>query len=95
LLGGWTLLSQVVRGKINRFFPYVNVVSTSIFCVGSRISYSEDLAAGPKYLRIWQLSFRSDFGMPGMADPFDLAALMELILLNGLLGSHEFFPCNK
>ena len=56
-----------------------------ISCVDCRITYSEDLAVGPKYLRIWQLSYRSDFGMPGMADPFDLAALMELVLTTGLL----------
>ena len=40
---------------------------------------------GSKYLRLWQLSFRSDFGLPGMADPFDMATLIELVLTQGLL----------
>lgn len=40
--------------------------------------------AGAKFLRLWQLSFRPDFGLPGMADPFDMLTLIELILTQGL-----------
>ena len=50
-----------------------------------RITYSEDMSVGPKYLRVWQLSYRTDFGLPGMADPFDMVALMELVLTQGFL----------
>ena len=41
---------------------------------------------GGKYLRPWQLGFRTDFGLPGFADPFDMVTLMELVLVNGLHG---------
>lgn len=51
-----------------------------------RISYSEDMAPGGKYLRVWHLGFRTDFGLPGMADPYDMATLMELVCTAGLLG---------
>lgn len=46
---------------------------------------------GSKYLRVWQLSFRSDFGMPGMADPFDMCTLIELVLTQGFLDLKLFY----
>lgn len=51
-----------------------------------RIVYSEDMNPGGKLLRVWHLGFRTDFGLPGFADPFDMITLMELILTQGLLG---------
>ncbi|CAK9105978.1 FO synthase subunit 1 [Durusdinium trenchii] len=48
-----------------------------------KIEYSVDMTAGAKYLRLWQLSFRSDFGLPGMSDPFDMCTLIELVLTQG------------
>lgn len=53
--------------------------------MAARIEYSVDMTAGAKYLRLWQLSFRSDFGLPGMSDPFDMCTLIELVLTQGLL----------
>ena len=49
-----------------------------------RIEYSPNMDPGAKYLQLWQLSYRSDFGLPGMADPFDMCTLMELVLTQGL-----------
>ena len=51
-----------------------------------RIEYSPDMAVGAKYLRLWQLAFRADFGLASMADPFDMCTLMELILSQGFHG---------
>ena len=45
-----------------------------------------DLSPGGKHLRVWQLGFRTDFGLAGMADPFDMVNLIELVLAHGLLG---------
>lgn len=46
---------------------------------------------GPKLLRPYQLGFRTDFGLPGFADPFDMVELMELVLSQGLLANSSFF----
>ena len=43
-----------------------------------------DFTVGGKLLRVWQLGFRTDFGLPGMCDPFDMTVLMELVLSEGL-----------
>ena len=53
----------------------------------ARFTYSDDMEIGAKYLRPFHLSFRSDFGLPGMADPFDMVTLMELICTQGSLSS--------
>ena len=45
-----------------------------------------DLSPGGKHLRVWQLGFRTDFGLAGMVDPFDMVGLIELVLAHGLLG---------
>lgn len=46
-----------------------------------------DLNPGGKILRPWQLGFRTDFGVAGMAEPSDMVCLIELILSQG------FFRC--
>ena len=51
-----------------------------------RIDYSGDMRPGPVQLRVWQLSFRSDFGLANMIDPDELELLVEMILLEGFLG---------
>jgi hypothetical protein len=50
-----------------------------------RITYSEDMQPGGKTLRVWHLGYRTDFGLPGFSDPFDMCALIELVLVEGLL----------
>ena len=62
-----------------------------VWFLRARIEYSGDMNAGPKYLRLYQLSFRTDFGLPGMADPFDMCALIELILTQGFLVCIVFY----
>ncbi|CAK9043568.1 FO synthase subunit 1 [Durusdinium trenchii] len=54
---------------------------TKVTC--GMITYSDDLSIGPKYLRVWQLGYRSDFGLPGMADPYDMCSLIQLVLTQG------------
>lgn len=49
----------------------------------ARVEYATDLTPGGKCLHVWNLGFRTDFGLPGMADPTDMALLMELILTQG------------
>lgn len=41
---------------------------------------------GPVQLRVWQLSFRTDFGLANMIDPDELELLVEMILVEGFLG---------
>ena len=61
-----------------------------------RIQFSDDMEPGSKFLRVWQLSFRSDFGMPGMADPFDMCTLIELVLTQGFRDLKLFIcVCNS
>lgn len=49
------------------------------------MTYSTNLDPGPKTLRLWQLGFRTDFGLPGMSDPEDMITLMQMILVQGFL----------
>ncbi len=72
-------------------FPYFD--ANNLCCTHSRISYSTDMLPGPKLLRPYQLGFRTDFGLPGFADPFDMVELMELVLSQGLLAKDSFFSC--
>ena len=51
-----------------------------------RINYSGDMRPGPVQLRVWQLSFRTDFGLANMIDPDELELLVEMILVEGFLG---------
>lgn len=51
-----------------------------------RTNYSGTLRPGPVELRLWQLSFRTDFGISNMVDPDELELLVELILVEGFLG---------
>eukprot|EP00435_Cladocopium_sp_Y103_P059720 s586_g21.t1 len=56
------------------------------------IEYSPNMDPGPKYLQLWRLYYRSDFGLPGMADPFDMCTLMELVLTQGLRNLIQALP---
>lgn len=51
----------------------------------ARTHYCTSLQPGPQYLRIWQLAFRSDFGLPGLVCPDSFLTLCELVLCFGLL----------
>lgn len=50
-----------------------------------RAHYCTSLQPGPQYMRIWQLAFRSDFGLPGLVCPDSFLTLCELVLCFGLL----------
>ena len=43
--------------------------------------------AGGKLLRPWMLGFRTDFGLPGFSDPFDMVGLLEMILSQGFFAT--------
>lgn len=70
--------------------------------------YSSDMNPGGKHLRAWHLGFRTDYGLAGMSDPFDMAALVELVLTQGFPGirmlsfqvsflriSHYYLQCSS
>ena len=48
-----------------------------------RKSYSTDMS-GPGYIRPWQCSWRSDFGVSAMVDPDQAENLMQIYLQEGL-----------
>ena len=45
--------------------------------------YSTSLEPGAKIVRAWQLSFRTDYGLPGYMEPDDGEVLLQLILTEG------------
>lgn len=47
--------------------------------------YSTSLEPGAKIVRAWQLSFRTDYGLPGYMEPDDGEVLLQLILTEGCL----------
>lgn len=63
-----------------------HLIQTSYDLLPVRTTYSNSLEPGPKLLRPWNLAFRTDFGLPGMVDPFDFHTLLECVLTQGLLG---------
>lgn len=82
------LKSTIPRNKRQGSFKFDcvhfsnRVVTSKIHCM-ARVEYATDLTPGGKCLHVWNLGFRTDFGLPGMADPTDMALLMELILTQG------------
>ena len=49
-------------------------------------TYASVLKPGLMCVKVWQLSFRPDYGISGYSDPDSCMSLMELILCTGLLG---------
>lgn len=78
--------------QLSSVFEVGRIQSEKFYLIGFwwRITYSEDMSPGGKYLRVFHLGFRTDFGLPGMSDSFDMVTLMELILTRGLRGLHVF-----
>ena len=59
-----------------------------------RVEYAENMIEGPQIVRVWQLSFRTDFGLPGYCEPEETETLLGLILTQGCLESTQTVcPC--
>ncbi len=61
---------------------WVPAIQNSNLC---RVDYAGHLVQGHQVIRVWNLSFRPDFGLSGYAEPEETEALLGLILMEGHL----------
>lgn len=80
--------SRQAQGSIAFFIQNLVAVSLLLVYVACRITYSTSMEAGGKLLRPWMLGFRTDFGLPGFSDPFDMVGLLEMVLSQGFFATY-------
>ncbi|CAK9100760.1 FO synthase subunit 1, partial [Durusdinium trenchii] len=70
----WGQALKICRTAIKKADAVGRIQSEKFYLIGFwwRITYSEDMSPGGKYLRVFHLGFRTDFGLPGMSDSFDM-----------------------
>lgn len=68
-------------GSVHKFATWIHTNFPPDF----KVDYAESLAPGPCVVHPWQLSFRSDRGVPGYGEPEESEILLNLILTEGFL----------
>ena len=98
LQNGWMIHFLCRAGWLLDNFFFIGNVQFQLHAViktvrVDRVEYAENMIQGHQIVRVWNLAFRPDFGLPGYCEPEETETLLGLILTQGCLERNQTVVC--